>query len=162
MWEIFSGGKAPYPGTDPLTLTQSLEKGHRLPQPYNDACDEEMWVSCQFLHLTLCSFVSLHSFRLMSQCWEKVPENRPTFKKLYSNISKFIERIAGYLDMGFNPFTGGGTEEGEDMSKDEMELKANEIESTATGGIEEEEQGKVGRDKEEQVDSAVVIQEELM
>ena len=98
----------------------------------------------------------------MGQCWEKVPENRPTFKELYSNISKFIERIAGYLDMGFNPFTGGEAEEGEDMSKDEMELKANEIESTAIGGIEGGEQGKVGGDKEEQVDSAVVIQEELM
>ena len=98
----------------------------------------------------------------MSQCWEKVPENRPTFKELYSNISKFIERIAGYLDMGFNPFTGGGTEEGEDMSKDEMELEENEIESTATGGIEGGEQGKMGGDKGEQVDSAAVIQEELM
>ena len=42
MWEIFSGGKAPYPGTDPLTLTQSLEQGNRLPQPYNFACSEEM------------------------------------------------------------------------------------------------------------------------
>ena len=98
----------------------------------------------------------------MSQCWEKVPENRPTFKELYSNISKFIECIAGYLDMGFNPFTGGGEEEGEDVSKDEMELEENEIESTATGGIEGEEQGKVGGDKEEQGDSAVVIQEEPM
>ena len=44
MWEIFSGGKAPYPGTDPLTLTQSLEKGQHLLQPYNTACNEEMWV----------------------------------------------------------------------------------------------------------------------
>ena len=87
-------------------------------------------------------FASLHSFGLMSQCWEKVPENRPTFKELYSNISKFIERIAGYLDMGFNPFTGRGTEEGEDVSKDEMELAENEIESTATGGIEGGEQEK--------------------
>ena len=42
MWEIFSGGKAPYPGIDPLTLMQSLEQGHRMPQPYNTACTEEM------------------------------------------------------------------------------------------------------------------------
>ena len=98
----------------------------------------------------------------MRQCWEKVPDNRPTFKELYSNISKFIEHIAGYLDMGFNPFTGGGTEEGEDASKDEMELAENEIESTATGGLEGGERGKVGGDKEEQGDSALVIQEELM
>ena len=44
MWEIFSGGKAPYPGTDPLSLMQSLEKGDRLPPPHNTACTEEMWV----------------------------------------------------------------------------------------------------------------------
>lgn len=32
--------------------------------------------------------------------------DRPTFKELYLNTSKYIERIAGYLDLGFNPFTG--------------------------------------------------------
>ena len=42
MWEIFSGGKAPYPETDPRSVLQYLEKGHRMPQPYNDACSEEM------------------------------------------------------------------------------------------------------------------------
>ena len=42
MWEIFSGGKAPYPGTSPHALMQSLEKGERLPPPYNNACSEEM------------------------------------------------------------------------------------------------------------------------
>ena len=42
MWEIFSGGKSPYPGTDPLTLMQRLEEGDRMPKPYNAACTEEM------------------------------------------------------------------------------------------------------------------------
>ena len=42
MWEIFSGGKSPYPGTDPLTLIQRLEEGDRMPKPYNAACTEEM------------------------------------------------------------------------------------------------------------------------
>ena len=42
MWEIFSGGKAPYPGTDPLILVKRLEEGDRMPQPYNAACNEEM------------------------------------------------------------------------------------------------------------------------
>ena len=42
MWEIFSGGKAPFPGTDPLTLIQSLENGHRMPKPNNTACTDEM------------------------------------------------------------------------------------------------------------------------
>ena len=34
------------------------------------------------------------------------PGDRPTFKELYSNTSKYIERIAGYLDLEYNPFTG--------------------------------------------------------
>ena len=35
------------------------------------------------------------------------PDDRPTFKEIYSNISKYIERMAGYLEMGFNPFAAG-------------------------------------------------------
>ena len=42
MWEVFSGGKAPYPGTDPVTLLQWLETGQRMPKPYNSACTDEM------------------------------------------------------------------------------------------------------------------------
>ena len=42
MWEIFSGGKAPYPGTDPLTLMQRLEEGDRISKPSNAACTDEM------------------------------------------------------------------------------------------------------------------------
>ena len=42
MWEIFSGGKAPYPGTNPLSLMQNLENGYRMPPPSNAACNKEM------------------------------------------------------------------------------------------------------------------------
>ena len=43
---------------------------------------------------------------MMMKCWELLPENRPSFKELYENTSKYIEHIAGYLEMGFNPFAG--------------------------------------------------------
>ena len=42
----------------------------------------------------------------MIECWGKTPRDRPTFKEIYIKISKYIEHIAGYLDMGFNPFAG--------------------------------------------------------
>ena len=42
----------------------------------------------------------------MMKCWELLPENRPSFKELYENTSKYIEHIAGYLEMGFTPFAG--------------------------------------------------------
>ena len=41
---------------------------------------------------------------MMRKCWETSPRHRPTFKELHSNTSKYIECIAGYLDLGFNPF----------------------------------------------------------
>ena len=45
---------------------------------------------------------------MMMKCWELLPENRPSFKELHENTSRYIEHIAGYLEMGFNPFAGMG------------------------------------------------------
>ena len=71
------------------------------------------------------------------QCWKMSPEDRPTFKEIYSSVSKFIERIAGYLEIGFNPFTGGGAgeggeEEGEGEDKIETEKGDDEEEASVT------------------------------
>ena len=41
-WEVFSLGKTPYPGLDPLSVVQLLDSGGRLPIPNNAACSEEM------------------------------------------------------------------------------------------------------------------------
>ena len=46
------------------------------------------------------------SYKMMLQCWETMPDERPFFKILYKNTSKYIEGIAGYLEIGFNPFAG--------------------------------------------------------
>ena len=59
------------------------------------------------------------------QCWKMSPEDRPTFKELCSSVSKFIERIAGYLEIGFNPFTettGGEEKEVSEEVKSEGKL----------------------------------------
>ena len=53
------------------------------------------------------SCVNTHSYEIMMQCWKMSPEDRHTFKEICSNVSKFIERIVGYLEIGFNLFTGG-------------------------------------------------------
>ena len=34
----------------------------------------------------------------MRQCWELEPEKRPSFSSLVKSLSKFLERIAGYMD----------------------------------------------------------------
>ncbi|CAI8011569.1 Fibroblast growth factor receptor 4, partial [Geodia barretti] len=64
-----------------------------MPQPYNTVCSEEI-------------------YGIMIRCWHMAPEDRPTFKELYCSVSQSIERDAGYLQFGFNPFTGGGGEGG--------------------------------------------------
>jgi c-mer proto-oncogene tyrosine kinase/anaplastic lymphoma kinase/receptor tyrosine kinase len=96
VWEIFSGGKSPYPATNPLTLLRMLEEGERMPKPYNAACSEEIYM-------------------MMMTCWELMAEDRPSFKELHKKTSKYIERIAGYLEMGFNPFTGMGFTKAEEV-----------------------------------------------
>ena len=66
--------------------------------------------------------MSVFSYGMMRKCWEKAPDDRPTFKELYTDISKYIECIAGYLEMGFNPFAGGQDAEGQsDMGGKEGE-----------------------------------------
>ena len=32
------------------------------------------------------------------------PNDRPHFEEIYKNTSKYIECMAGYLELGFNPF----------------------------------------------------------
>ena len=44
-WEIFVGGKVPYPGVHLTDLPRLLANGERLEKPANDACDDEMYVS---------------------------------------------------------------------------------------------------------------------
>ena len=35
----------------------------------------------------------------MLKCWDSDPEDRPTFTKIRSNISKVLQIMSGYLDM---------------------------------------------------------------
>ena len=49
------------------------------------------------------------SYTMMRKCWEMDPKDRPTFKELHTNTSQYMERIAGYLEIQFNPFAGRGT-----------------------------------------------------
>ena len=41
-WEVFTGGKTPYPGVHPLELSRQLETGYRMEKPLNAACTEDM------------------------------------------------------------------------------------------------------------------------
>ncbi len=40
--EVFSSGRTPYPGVDPMSLVTLLREGKRLEPPQNIACTTEM------------------------------------------------------------------------------------------------------------------------
>ena len=72
--------------------------------------------------------MSVFSYGMMRKCWEKAPDDRPTFKELYTDISKYIERIAGYLHLGYNPFTPGFGNGVEDKNRDDDDREREEME----------------------------------
>uniref|UniRef100_A0A1X7THR0 Receptor protein-tyrosine kinase n=1 Tax=Amphimedon queenslandica TaxID=400682 RepID=A0A1X7THR0_AMPQE len=78
-WEVFSLGKAPYPGLDPIGVVELLDTGGRLQYPHNGTCSQEIYL-------------------LMLSCWSESPNDRPVFSDLVSSINALIEPLAGYLD----------------------------------------------------------------
>ena len=59
----------------------------------------------------------------MIKCWEFEPQNRPSFQELHKNTSSYIARIAGYLEVSYNPFegAGGNTLQGKEEEEEEEE-----------------------------------------
>ncbi|CAI8036673.1 Tyrosine-protein kinase transforming protein RYK, partial [Geodia barretti] len=79
-WEVFTLGKTPYPGMDPHSIVQYLERGERLEKPNNTACSE-------------------HIYAIVQECWKVAPEKRPTFSELAKSICESLEVMGGYLDL---------------------------------------------------------------
>ena len=42
MWEVYSGGKLPYPGVTSSELIRHIASGGRLSKPENAACSDEV------------------------------------------------------------------------------------------------------------------------
>ncbi|KAJ8024636.1 Tyrosine-protein kinase Fer [Holothuria leucospilota] len=61
MWEIYSLGDIPYPGMPATEVVKRILKGYRLPQP--DGCP-------------------LDIYKIMLECWQQSPKERPTFSEL--------------------------------------------------------------------------------
>nr|4CSV_A Chain A, SRC-ABL TYROSINE KINASE ANCESTOR [synthetic construct]4UEU_A Chain A, TYROSINE KINASE AS - A COMMON ANCESTOR OF SRC AND ABL [synthetic construct] len=76
LWEIFTYGQVPYPGMSGSEVIEQVERGYRMPRP--QGCPEEI-------------------YELMLQCWNKSPEERPTFAETLHA-----------LETMFLPETGGG------------------------------------------------------
>lgn len=67
LWEIMTLGANPYPSVPCERLFQLLREGHRMECPQE--CPREV-------------------YRIMRDCWEEAPANRPTFTKLVQDIDR--------------------------------------------------------------------------
>ena len=45
------------------------------------------------------SFLSQHSYNLITRCWADNPDTRPTFTKLCQDLEDWMQRDTPYLDM---------------------------------------------------------------
>ncbi|XP_019854610.1 PREDICTED: tyrosine-protein kinase receptor UFO-like [Amphimedon queenslandica] len=79
-WEVFNGGKTPFPGLDPAGVIQLLDTGGRLNYPHNDACSDTI-------------------YELMLSCWYESPNDRPLFSELNTSINALINPLAQYLSL---------------------------------------------------------------
>ena len=66
MWEIFSYAQTPFTDIHAKRVPRALKQGVRLPNP---GCSEDV-------------------YKLMLNCWEKLPEDRHTFKTI--KVSAFL------------------------------------------------------------------------
>ena len=69
MWEVMSYGQTPYGDTDNFTIMDELQKGYRLPAP--DNCPSVIYT-------------------LMLSCWNKLPEQRPSFTDIQQSLLQII------------------------------------------------------------------------
>ncbi|XP_046621164.1 uncharacterized protein LOC124305627 [Neodiprion virginianus] len=70
LWELFSLAKTPYPEVNPENMCKTLIDGYRMKQP---------------------KYAPKSIYRMMLQCWEANPSDRPSFVDLESSIGDLIE-----------------------------------------------------------------------
>lgn len=77
LWEIFTYGMAPYPGVELNSVYGLLERGFRMDCPPD--CPDSI-------------------YRLMLQCWNWSPSDRPRFQDLYSSLMAHHQPNTGTTD----------------------------------------------------------------
>ncbi|XP_015229343.1 PREDICTED: tyrosine-protein kinase Fes/Fps isoform X2 [Cyprinodon variegatus] len=72
LWETFSMGMTPYTSMNNQQTRDEVERGYRMPAPHG--CPVEI-------------------SRVMNNCWQYDPKNRPTFRKIRSELSAIHNKI---------------------------------------------------------------------
>jgi len=69
VWEIFEGGKVPYPGKSNDEAKNAVMKGYRLEKP--ELCPPEV-------------------YQVMLLCWEKEEQKRPEFGEVFTKMTEIV------------------------------------------------------------------------
>jgi len=70
LYEILTRGQVPYPGMHNREVIEQVDLGYRMPMPKN--CPEQIYTE------------------IMLKCWDKYPEQRPTFTFLHSFFDDYF------------------------------------------------------------------------
>lgn len=80
MWEVFSGGKAPYRGMGNVEVVESVVNGDRLDRP--NQCPHDV-------------------YNIMRRTWDMIPENRPAFSELLHTFYSLNDDAGGYMHSNY-------------------------------------------------------------
>ncbi|XP_060867513.1 tyrosine-protein kinase Fer isoform X3 [Metopolophium dirhodum] len=72
-WEIFAKGGTPYSGLSNSKAREKIDTGYRMPAP--EGTPDEV-------------------YRLMLQCWQYQPENRPHFDRIYAAVESLVKSLS--------------------------------------------------------------------
>lgn len=78
MYEIFTIGGVPYPKVDGKALSSLLQEGYRMPRP---------------------SHLDTKLYEVMKSCWDKKPEERPSFTKLRKMMKAMGDEEESYINL---------------------------------------------------------------
>jgi hypothetical protein len=71
LYEVYSLGEKPFAGVRENLLQKTIKSGNRPSKP---------------------EFASDELYTIMSKCWHRYPERRPTFKELQIEFQKILDR----------------------------------------------------------------------
>ena len=113
------------------------------------SCASTRRLAYLFMYIAIsgvCHFILLASYKMMRKCWEMVPDDRPSFEDLHANTSKYTEHIAGYLEMGFNPFASGNRVKSTILESEDVGFESAVAIQVTPASLEEESVDKVFTD----------------
>eukprot|EP00117_Sycon_ciliatum_P015688 scpid31278/ scgid15434/ Fibroblast growth factor receptor 4; PFR4 len=111
LWEITTLGCVPYPEVATHNMLALLKAGHRMEEP--PACPQ-------------------HLYKMMQECWNHNPEQRPSFQELAETLDDLLEKAAK-MSRGVDYLTVDSDADSDDLDVSEAEVEAEEDHDTLPG-----------------------------